>query len=298
MPHHDTGYKELFSHPEFVQQLLEGFASPEIAALMDFSTLTNHSGHYITPLFEEKIEDVVWSVEVQWEGVTQRVFVYLLLEFQSKVDARMPIRLLHYVACFYDHLLKTKVTTVSCGLPLILPIVLYNGSRRWKAATDVYELIRPEPPAIWSAYQPHLRYYVIDEGVYDPEQLAKIGSPLSGVFEVETVSADRAALQAAVERLTAILRADPNRERLGSGDHPLAQAPSAASGRGSRLVPSQLTRRGSNHVSGEPGALGKARTRCGRTNRLAAGRADRVAARSPGSVPGDGAQSHQTRCAQ
>lgn len=24
--HHDTGYKELFSHPEFVQQLVEGFA--------------------------------------------------------------------------------------------------------------------------------------------------------------------------------------------------------------------------------------------------------------------------------
>jgi thiaminase len=22
--HHDTGYKELFSHPEFVQQLVEG----------------------------------------------------------------------------------------------------------------------------------------------------------------------------------------------------------------------------------------------------------------------------------
>ncbi|KXS52745.1 MAG: hypothetical protein AWU57_2872 [Marinobacter sp. T13-3] len=31
--HHDTGYKELFSHPEFVQQLLEGFAPPEISGL-------------------------------------------------------------------------------------------------------------------------------------------------------------------------------------------------------------------------------------------------------------------------
>jgi hypothetical protein len=32
--HHDTGYKELFSHPEFVQQLVEGFAPSEIAGLM------------------------------------------------------------------------------------------------------------------------------------------------------------------------------------------------------------------------------------------------------------------------
>ena len=29
--HHDTGYKELFSYPEFVQQLIEGFAPQEIA---------------------------------------------------------------------------------------------------------------------------------------------------------------------------------------------------------------------------------------------------------------------------
>ena len=44
--HHDTGYKELFSHPEFVQQLIEGFAPSEIADLMDFNTLKNHSGMF------------------------------------------------------------------------------------------------------------------------------------------------------------------------------------------------------------------------------------------------------------
>ena len=54
--HHDTGYKEIFSYPEFVQQLIEGFAPKEIAGLMDFSTLKNHSGNYITPLFEEKLK--------------------------------------------------------------------------------------------------------------------------------------------------------------------------------------------------------------------------------------------------
>ncbi|MEA1053785.1 Rpn family recombination-promoting nuclease/putative transposase, partial [Lamprobacter modestohalophilus] len=81
--HHDTGYKELFSHPEFVQQLIEGFAPAEIASLMDFSTLKNHSGNYITPLFEERFEDVVWSVQVHWQGVTEQLFLYLLIEFQS-----------------------------------------------------------------------------------------------------------------------------------------------------------------------------------------------------------------------
>ena len=84
---HDTGYKELFSYPEFVQQLMEGFAPPEIAQLMNFSTLKNHSGNYITPLFEEKFEDVVWSVEITWEGITQEVYLYILLEFNRLLIA-------------------------------------------------------------------------------------------------------------------------------------------------------------------------------------------------------------------
>ncbi|MBK5929076.1 Rpn family recombination-promoting nuclease/putative transposase [Halochromatium salexigens] len=212
--HHDTGYKELFSHPEFVQQLIEGFAPPEIAALMDFSTLKNHSGNYITPLFEERFEDVVWSVHVHWQGVTERLFLYLLIEFQSTVDPTMPLRMLHYVACFYQHLLKTKVTTPAQGLPPILPIVLYNGLERWQAAEDIDELVRPTPPAFLRAYQPHLRYHLIDEGRYTPEQLGLIDSPLSAVFGVEIASRKRASLQAAVDRLVRLIQADPNKTRL------------------------------------------------------------------------------------
>ncbi|MCE9681677.1 Rpn family recombination-promoting nuclease/putative transposase, partial [Halomonas alkalisoli] len=212
--HHDTGYKELFSYPEFVQQLIEGFAPAEIAELMDFSSLTNHSGNYITPLFEEKFEDVVWSVEITWNGITQRVFLYILLEFQSTVDGTMPIRLMHYVACFYDHLLKTRVTTPGKGLPPVLPIVLYNGSERWSARQDVYDMVQPEPPSFLRIYQPHLRYYLIDEGRYTDDELAERRTPLSGIFSIENAASSWEALQQAVDRIVAILQADPLKARI------------------------------------------------------------------------------------
>ncbi|WP_301282101.1 Rpn family recombination-promoting nuclease/putative transposase [Halomonas sp. 707B3] len=199
----------LLSHPEFVQQLMEGFAPPEIVQLMNFSTLKNHSGNYITPLFEEKFEDVVWSVEITWEGLTQEV-----LELQSTVDRTMPIRLMHYVACFYDHLLKNGTTTPSKGLPPILPIVLYNGSERWTARQDIYDMVYPEPPAFLQVYQPHLRYYLVDEGRYTDEELGLRPTPLSGVFSIEKASADRKGLQQAVDRIVAIIQASPDKERI------------------------------------------------------------------------------------
>ena len=226
--HHDLGYKEVFSYPEFVQQLIEGFAPKEIAELMDFSTLENHSGSYITPLFEEKIEDVVWSVEMVYPSSEanqseqtepqpeqrQRIYLYILLEFQSRVDYTMPIRLLHYVACFYDYLIKTTALTPSEGLPPVFPIVLYNGSRRWTAKTDIYTLIQPEPPSFLRAYQPHLRYYLIDEGAYTDAELGLTPSPLSGMFSVENAGDSWESLQRAVDRIVAIIQADPNKERL------------------------------------------------------------------------------------
>jgi len=212
--HHDTGYKELFSHPEFVQQLIEGFAPAAIAGLMDFTTLEKQNGHYITPLFEEKIEDVVWSVEINWQGITQRVFLYILLEFQSANDRTMPIRLMHYVACFYSDLLKQKATTPAKGLPPVFPVVLYNGSKPWTAPLDIYAMIQPEPPGFLKAYQPHLRYYLIDEGRYTDEELGLRQTPLSGVFGVENAGDSWESLQNAVDRIVEILQANPDKERI------------------------------------------------------------------------------------
>ena len=212
--HHDTGYKELFSYPEFVQQLIEGFAPTEIARLMDFSTLKSQSGNYITPLFEEKIEDVVWSVNVNWQGMTQEVYLYILLEFQSSVDRTMPVRLMHYAACFYSELLKQKVITPGQGLPPVFPVVLYNGSERWTASLDLYDMIMPEPPGLLQVYQPRMRYYLVDEGRYTDEQLGLVQSPLSGVFSIEKASTNRQGLQQAVDRIVAIIQADSHKERI------------------------------------------------------------------------------------
>ena len=39
MAKHDTSYKELFSHPEMVADLIRGFVREEWVAQLDFSTL-------------------------------------------------------------------------------------------------------------------------------------------------------------------------------------------------------------------------------------------------------------------
>jgi mRNA-degrading endonuclease toxin of MazEF toxin-antitoxin module len=96
----------------------------------------------------------------------------------------------------------------------VLPIVLYNGSQRWSAKQDIYEMVQPKPPAFLRVYQPHLRYYLVDEGRYTDAELGLHPTPLSGMFSVENAGDSWAALQRAVDRIVAIIQADPNRERI------------------------------------------------------------------------------------
>ncbi|MGE4502429.1 MAG: Rpn family recombination-promoting nuclease/putative transposase [Thiomicrospira sp.] len=210
--YHDTGYKELFSYPELVQQLIEGFFPPEIAALMDFKTLQIHSGHYITPLFEEKIEDVVWSVNIQYDGQTQSVYLYMLMEFQSSDDKRMALRFMHYVAGFYSQLIKQEKIKPSDPLPPVFPIVLYNGNARWQAPTQMSDMIH-SVPGFLQVYQPQLQYYLVDEGAYSEQELDARHSPISGVFYLENAKNHTEIMQA-VEKVVANLQNHPDRARL------------------------------------------------------------------------------------
>ncbi len=57
-------------------------------------------------------------------------------------------------------------TTPAPRLPPVLPIVLYNGRPRWRAATDVADLIEP-PPGRLARFTPHLSYLLLDEGAID-----------------------------------------------------------------------------------------------------------------------------------
>jgi hypothetical protein len=126
----------------------------------------------------------------------------------------MPLRLMHYVACFYSHLLKTGTTTPVKRLPPVFPLVLYNGLKRWQVPHDIRQIIKPQLPDFLSAFQPSLRYYLIDEGAYTDEQLQARNTSVSSVFAIEKASSNKNKMQQAVDRIVQIIRQEPNKERI------------------------------------------------------------------------------------
>src|SRR5712691_3197438 len=158
---HDHSYKLLFSHRQMMADLVQGFITAEWVKTVDFSTLELVSSSHLSDDLRTRDDDLLWRVR-QTDGW---LYIYLLLEFQSRVDPHMAVRIMAYVALLYQGLIRSGQLTPAGKLPPVIPVVLYNGRGRWTAARNVAALIEPIPGG-GAASQPWIEYLLIDEGRY------------------------------------------------------------------------------------------------------------------------------------
>jgi len=212
MTDHDQGYKRLFSHPEMIRDLLRGFVAADWVAELDFTTLEKYPTEFIADRLRRRRGDVIWRVRRGFEWL----YLYLLLEFQSGVHPFMAARVFTYVDLLYQDLLRNRQLGQSRRLPSVLPIVLYNGRRRWTAPTDLDALIEPGPASL-AAYRPQARYLLIDESTYADAELASQRNLVAALFRLENSRGPEAArevLTALTEWLTEADQAELRRSFL------------------------------------------------------------------------------------
>ena len=180
MTSHDNSYKLLFSHAEMVRDLLLGFVKEEWVRDLDFQTLEKVGSSYVSDDIRDRHDDIVWRVKwgKDW------LYVYLLLEFQSTIDVYMPVRILTYVGLLYQDLIRTKQLPPSGKLPPVLPVVLYNGKRRWNASIEMSDLIQQVSGGL-ERYRPRFTFLLLDEGCYRDEDLRPLKNLVSALFRLE-----------------------------------------------------------------------------------------------------------------
>jgi len=138
-----------------------------------------------------RMSDVVWRIPRHSGGET---YLLLMLEFQSTIDSWMALRVLVYVGLLWQHLVKEKRVLPDGRLPPVMPIVLYNGDDRWVEPDALRKLIGlHEASPLWE-WQPQMRYYLIDEGGFRPDDLAKREGLAALLFRLENAHEPKAAL--------------------------------------------------------------------------------------------------------
>jgi len=122
---------------------------------------------------------MVWRLKVG----TRWVWVYLLLEFQSKPDKWMAVRMMAYVSLLAQSLIQQKQLQHG-KLPPLIPLVLYNGHARWTAPTDVNQCFSPSLPGL-ARFRPRLMYHLIDEARLQLSPSAEVRNLVDAVFQLE-----------------------------------------------------------------------------------------------------------------
>lgn len=140
---HDKSYKDLYSKKEIAIDLFKSLLDKEWNKYLVPENLTLVNKSYITADYEELESDIVYKANIN----NTEVYFYILLEFQSTVDYRMPLRLLFYMCeILREHAVnaKHKKYDKNIKIPAVIPIVLYNGEEKWDVPKEFRKMIYNE----------------------------------------------------------------------------------------------------------------------------------------------------------
>jgi hypothetical protein len=202
---HDALYHRLFGHPAIVAELLREFVPAPWLAGLDLDGMERLNTKFHADSGKRREGDNAWRIPKHDGG---DAYLVLLLEFQSKSDQYMALRVLAYAALLWQQLQREQRLVPGGRLPPLLPIVLYNGDAKWRAPVGMRDLIAlPGDSPLWP-WQPNLRYYLIEAGAFPEADLkAREGLPALW-FRLETAP-DAARVAEAADAVMAWLARHP-----------------------------------------------------------------------------------------
>ena len=177
---HDKTYKSFFENKEIFIELLQSFVKEKWTTELKKEDLHQDSTRYIVRDYDEMEADVVYTATIN----NQEVVFITLLEFQSTVDHTMPIRLFWYMSEIWRKYIKQIdkkiIEKKDFKLPVIVPIVLYNGAEKWEVSTSFKDKLQQAD--LFGNHALNFEYVLININKYSEEQLMKIENIVSAIF--------------------------------------------------------------------------------------------------------------------
>ena len=90
--------------------------------------MEKYNSSYIDPKFKNKEADIVYRIKDK--------NIFLLIEHQTKIDKKMPIRLHEYST---EIMASAMEENKYKSIPSVIPIVLYTGKTKWKIENETIE---------------------------------------------------------------------------------------------------------------------------------------------------------------
>ena len=131
---HDALVKKCFSQKEAARELLDRYLPEQIKSNINLNTLKIEKESYVEDNLKHKISDLVYSMLTNDK---KPCLVYTIVEHQSTPDYWIAFRLWKYTL-----LLLERHVTKKNKLPIVIPVVIYNGKQKYNAPTSFWQLFQ------------------------------------------------------------------------------------------------------------------------------------------------------------
>jgi predicted transposase/invertase (TIGR01784 family) len=148
----------VFGKPVHAASELRAVLPAPLAERLDLANLRPVNGSFVDEELKHRHCDVLMRTRLNG----REAFVYVLIEHQSSPDRMMPLRMMRYLMRIWDRHLEQNPKAKR--LPMIVPLVVYQGSRRWTHPVELSELldVDPETARLASEFLPRFRFLLDD----------------------------------------------------------------------------------------------------------------------------------------
>ncbi len=129
---HDKAYRQLFSNPELVMEVLLVILPLLWGRPVRIRNLYRVGEGYVSRRADRsRLADLVWVAEVEVEAEDQ--YVVVVFEFTRTVDQDMLGRMMEYMALAWQSVRRELLSRGVETVPLVVGVVIYNGEKPWTA---------------------------------------------------------------------------------------------------------------------------------------------------------------------
>lgn len=136
---HDHFFRKSMSNKIAAREFMDSHLPATLKDLVDTSSLNLEQESFVEDELKNSVSDVLFSVKLNdnTDG-----YIYILLEHQSRSDKWMSLRLHKYMLNICDKYLAANPKAKK--LPLIYPMVFYNGRGKYRATRNFWSLFVKE----------------------------------------------------------------------------------------------------------------------------------------------------------
>jgi predicted transposase/invertase (TIGR01784 family) len=131
---HDKIFKETFGDLDVTTDFIQNYLPKEILDIIDVTSLEPLKDSFIQRDLRDAYSDLLFQVNVGDEAG----YLYFLFEHKSYQSADIAFQLLGYMLQIWNQQLEKENAK---ELPIILPLVIYHGEKKWKSVKTINDWI-------------------------------------------------------------------------------------------------------------------------------------------------------------